>query len=283
MDFPFKILHDRLGTGTGGAATWLVGVLLDKDNWSKENLEHLFRFLSRSHPDPKQDLRAVVYSDQSRVPKPGPGSVGPHEPEVSKPYQPAETAAFFREGRSLGAFAPSEWFAFYSDPDDLSHTKTVVLKGRHPHADKANALSREFNSSAITIRATAYDLLGVEPTGTYYTFEALTPNLPFAVEIMTVREDQRKAVRPDRIRFVGDRVCYLWEGWMVAVTVDGGSTWDVWDGDTELPGWHCCRADLIKQVRIDPLGNGKMELNPHPGERIPTTLSTTDYGKHWAP
>jgi hypothetical protein len=226
----------------------------------------------------------LFYTDETRLPKPGLGVIGTHEPGANKPHRRGATAAFYREGRSLGiVFAPNEWFVYSLDPDDEAYTRSVVLKGKHPHADKSNEQSWEFGNKGLKVRAAAYDLPRIEPTGTYYMFEALTPNLPLPVEIMTVREDQRKAVRPDRIGFVGDRVCYLWEGWMVAVTVDGGSTWDVWDGDTELPGWHCCRADLIKQVRIDPLGNGKMELNPHPGERIPTTLSTTDYGKHWAP
>jgi hypothetical protein len=60
-----------------------------------------------------------------------------------------------------------------------------------------------------------------------------------------------------------------------AVTTDGGMTWSVWDAVKNLP--DC--AD-IKDVQIEPSGDGIMQLLSFTKQKVPV-LRSKDFGKSW--
>lgn len=120
--------------------------------------------------------------------------------------------------------------------------------------------------------------------GAHYVFQSSRSKEPWR-EIMTFRHDDPVPIPRDNIRFVNNRVAFVFMGWMFAVTPDGGSNWFVWNAQTDLPNWTCCNYGLIKDVSILADGDGTMTLkviDGRRGEEVPV-LETTDYGRHWTP
>jgi len=120
--------------------------------------------------------------------------------------------------------------------------------------------------------------------GAYYVFQTMPPGSNRWREIMTFRHDDPGPIPRGNARLVGDKVGYLFMGWMYAVTTDGGVTWSVWNAEKDLPNWDCCNYGLIKDVNIESDGTGKMILSPISGRRgeVPE-LRTNDFGRHWVP
>ncbi len=100
---------------------------------------------------------------------------------------------------------------------------------------------------------------------------------------MTFRHDDPVPIPHDQVRFVNDRIGFVFMGWMYAVTTDSGASWSVWDSTTNLPHWQCCNYGLIADVHLEPNGTGTMTLHPIPGRsgEVPE-LNTKDYGRHWS-
>ena len=119
--------------------------------------------------------------------------------------------------------------------------------------------------------------------GAYYVFQSSPSDSNTWREIMTFRHDDPVPIPRDRVHFVNARVGYVFMGWMYAVTIDSGSTWSVWNAQTDLPNWDCCNYRLIGNVNIEPDGTGTMILNPIPQRRgeVPQ-LHTNDFGRHWS-
>lgn len=119
--------------------------------------------------------------------------------------------------------------------------------------------------------------------GAYYVFRSSPTNSNNWVEVMTFRHDDPVAIPREQVRFVNDRIGYLFMGWKYAVTTDGGANWSSWSAEKDLPNWQCCNYGLIKDVRLKPDGTGVMTLNPIPQRRgeVPA-LYTNDYGQHWS-
>jgi hypothetical protein len=118
--------------------------------------------------------------------------------------------------------------------------------------------------------------------GAYYVFRAAPSGSDSWHDIMTFRHDDPVPIPRDQVRFVNDRVGYIFMGWMYAVTTDGGVTWSVWNAQTDLPQWACCNYRLIGSVKVEPDGTGTMILNPIPQRQseVPQ-LHTNDFGRHW--
>ena len=87
-----------------------------------------------------------------------------------------------------------------------------------------------------------------------------------------------------RVRFVNDRVAYVFMQWWFQVTVDGGRTWHDWSGRRDLSGRAYDSPSLISSVSIQPDGRGTMMLNPlGMVDGKPLTLTTEDFGQQWTP
>jgi len=121
-------------------------------------------------------------------------------------------------------------------------------------------------------------------SGDYYVFRSAPSVSDAWHDIMTFRHDDPVPIPRDQVRFVNDRVGYVFMGWMYAVTTDGGATWSVWNAEKDLPTWDCCNYRLIGSVNIEAGGTGTMALNPIPQRQgeVPR-LSTKDFGRHWNP
>jgi hypothetical protein len=142
----------------------------------------------------------------------------------------------------------------------------------------------ETSNEIFKLRVTSYaEENGGFVGGAYYVFESASVGSDEWRKIMTFRHDDPIPIPRDQVRFLRDKTAYVFMGWMYAVTIDGGSSWFVWDARKDLPNWQCCNYRLIKSVWIAADGAGTMTLNPipqRPGE-VPE-VHTEDYGRHWA-
>lgn len=144
--------------------------------------------------------------------------------------------------------------------------------------------SYEITNHVFKVRISAYrekDVFSVL-AGRYYEFQSSSVVSPHWKTIMTFRHDDPVPIPREQVRFVNDQICYVYMGWVYAVTTNGGDTWSVWNAEKDLPNWECCNYSLIRDVSLNSQGIGNMILRPISGRRgeIPL-LKTLDYGRHW--
>lgn len=118
--------------------------------------------------------------------------------------------------------------------------------------------------------------------GAYYVFRSAAVGSDVWRNIMTFRHDDPNPIPRDQLRFLNDRVGFVFMGWMYAVTTDAGATWSVWDSSRDLPKWQCCNYRLVKDVHLEPDGTGTMTLNVIPNRGEVPELRTKDFGRHWS-
>ena len=117
--------------------------------------------------------------------------------------------------------------------------------------------------------------------GAYYVFRWAPVGSDNWHDIMTFRHDDPIPIPRDQVRFVNERVGFVFMGWMYAVSTDGGVTWSVWDAHRDLKS-ECCNYGLVHDVHLEPDGTGTMTLSVIPDRREVPKLRTTDYGRHWS-
>jgi hypothetical protein len=119
--------------------------------------------------------------------------------------------------------------------------------------------------------------------GAYYVFRSAAVGSDAWDDIMTFRHDDPNPIPLDQVRFVNERVGFVFMGWKYAVSTDGGATWKVWDATRDLRNWQCCNYRLIASVQLNADGNGTMTLSPIQDRRgeVPE-LHTSDFGRHWS-
>src|SRR5205809_6977236 len=61
--------------------------------------------------------------------------------------------------------------------------------------------------------------------GAYYVFRSAPVGSEAWRDIMTFRHDDPNPIPRDQVRFLNDRVGFVFMGWMYAVTSDSGATW----------------------------------------------------------
>jgi len=119
--------------------------------------------------------------------------------------------------------------------------------------------------------------------GAYYVFRAASVGSDNWHDIMTFRHDDPNPIPRDQVRFVNERVGFVFMGWLYAASTDGGATWTVWNAKRDLPNRQCCSYQTIANVELNADGSGTMTLSPieeRPGE-VPQ-LHTNDFGRHWS-
>jgi len=156
-----------------------------------------------------------------------------------------------------------------------------ALAGR-PQGRGAVLEKWQTEGKTFKIRVTSYEETGANVNGAYYQFESAAPGSNDWREIVTFRHDDQPKIPGDQVRFVNDRIGYLFMGWVYAVTTDGGANWSTWNATHDLPNWQCCNYQLIRDVQLATDGSGTMTLNPIPQRQgeVPR-LRTRDYGRHW--
>jgi len=118
--------------------------------------------------------------------------------------------------------------------------------------------------------------------GAYYVFRSAPVGSDNWHDIMTFRHDDPNPIPRHQVRFMSERVGFVFMGWMYAVSTDGGATWSVWSADRDLPKWECCNYRLVQDVHLESDGMGTITLNVIPDRGDVPTLHTDDYGRHWS-
>lgn len=120
--------------------------------------------------------------------------------------------------------------------------------------------------------------------GAYYRFESLPGGSTNWVRAMEFRHDDPVPIPKQNVRFLAPKSAFVYMGWRYAVTTDAGRHWHVWSAEKDLPGWQCCNYVLIKEIKLEENGAGRMILSPIQGRKgeVPE-LVTSDFGAHWAP
>jgi len=155
-----------------------------------------------------------------------------------------------------------------------------------PSQRKSNKVLEEWitenNTMAVKVTAYAEDNNIFVP-GAYYVFSYSAINKKEYIEVMTFRHDDPISIPRENVRFVGDKISYMFIGWKYAVTINSGETWVVWDAKKDWQDWKCCNYSLIKDVEINQDGNGKMYINIISDNRneVPV-LYTKNYGQTWS-
>ena len=164
----------------------------------------------------------------------------------------------------------------------LAFSNCKVLSGPHM-GDTVESF--ETSNQTIRLRVDRHaEVGGFGPiAGAYYVFRSAPVGSDAWHDIMTFRHDDPNPIPRDQVRFLNERVAFVFMGWMYAVTVDRGATWSVWDARTNLPNWQCCNYRLITDVQLNADGIGTMTLHPIQDRRgeVPQ-LRTRDFGRHWS-
>ncbi len=94
------------------------------------------------------------------------------------------------------------------------------------------------------------------PSQFCYHFETAVTNKSAWNEITTVCTDDDIEIPKGQVRFVNERIGYLFMVRKYAVTTDGGNSWQVWDVDQGAPDRQYRNERFIKEVKISADGSG---------------------------
>jgi len=138
-------------------------------------------------------------------------------------------------------------------------------------------------NGVFEVRVTAFQedrSFGRAFAGADYHFEVRTPGAGWR-KIMEFHHDDQVAVGKNQVRFVNERVAYVFIGWLYAVTTDAGQTWHIWDANNSgILGTERIGYDGIQSIKLDTEGRGRMLLNVI-GRQDRIELTTEDFGITW--
>ncbi|MGH9842820.1 MAG: hypothetical protein ACREEM_29115 [Blastocatellia bacterium] len=282
IGFPFELKEHR----SSPPSMWSADVLLTPKHYSKSNLDKLFLWYAKKHPDKGEMISITVYTDpeQLRLYRENADDEATNfgdRPHKLKYRSPPWDAICWRQGDGLASGGGHNlWYSYRPDLNIANLQKRIVLRGRDYFTDEKITETFEVANNNLKIKIIAYDLLmNTEPSSKYYTFSSLRGGEGDLKTVFTVRLDQPVPIPREQVEIINDRVTTMFMGWMYAVTVDRGKGWDIWDGELELGDWQCCDPTLIQNVKIFPDGVGKMTIKLSPQKY--STLHTNDYGVHW--
>jgi hypothetical protein len=147
--------------------------------------------------------------------------------------------------------------------------------------DQIATFQRE--NEAFTIRVTVLTekrYFAQVLAGAFYVFEAKKNDEQHWREIFVFLHDDPIPIDEEGIRFVNDRVAYVYMSWMYAVTTDGGETWSVWDGSKYPLERGRIGFNAIQNVKLLENGEGTMRLKLV-ANNDPIFLRTKDFGINW--
>ena len=145
--------------------------------------------------------------------------------------------------------------------------------------------SKEINQNGVQIRILKYD--GVPPLNfgihdACYVFQSRNHEQAWK-EFLRFRHDDPIPIPVEQVQVFGPGKALVYIGWMVAVTLDGGATWKVWNAERDLTSWKCCHFRFIKRISMQPNGYGEMTFNRIDRQSEFPLMTTADYGLHWIP
>lgn len=137
----------------------------------------------------------------------------------------------------------------------------------------------ELDNGVLKIRVTSYMERGLLP-GAFFSFESCAVGSVDRKEIMTYRGDDPRPIPKDHVRFLGEKIAYVFMGGRYAVTTNGGKEWSLWDLRHAGLKWGRCDYGFLEDVSITSNGSGTMRLG---GPCYDHPLKTSDYGRSWLP
>lgn len=283
LGFKFEILENQ-GLDSGFGPMRYLGILLSPDDYSRANLEKLFRHISDQYRDLEEKLTVKVYTSLENrkldLADSAQWFILSNRPRPLDPTQRTVfyDAVFYRQGDGLVAGGgENEWFTFSPDLDEPRVTQTVVLRGWLKFAPKRELQQDEKASRLMRVRATIYEYHDVQPKGPYSVFEYATA---FSADWKTILnwplEGRVSLILSEHSGFVDDRTAYVFLGPVFAVTTDG-ATWSRWDARSYVPGDN----HEIITVRIEPHGRGQMALRYYDHGVKTLELGTRNHGRTW--
>lgn len=152
-------------------------------------------------------------------------------------------------------------------------TKDTVVGGVYATCEKEI-------SDQVKVKIVMYPERGWIP-GAHYFFMETRDNGGSWHQIMHFRHDDPVDPPCKNIKRINEDFYWVWMGWKLAVTGDGGQSWNTWTPEKSWPDWTCCNYGLIEEVEFKNTKYGTMYLNPI-GNGFPAQrLETTDAGISW--
>jgi hypothetical protein len=115
--------------------------------------------------------------------------------------------------------------------------------------------------------------------GSFYFFESGHSEMGPWTNIMTVHLDDPDPIPSGNVRFVNNKVAYVFLYDKLAVTANRGFSWSSWSLGQANPEWRPKRA-IIRDVILSEDGSGTMAIEVFISS-AKITLHTQDFGKTW--
>jgi photosystem II stability/assembly factor-like uncharacterized protein len=85
----------------------------------------------------------------------------------------------------------------------------------------------------------------------------------------------------ENIKALDDQHIWVWEGWLLGITHDGGTTWTLWEPQNSWSEGKGDNFHLIMDVQFDDPNTGIMYLDTGDTGEASMTVRTEDGGKTW--
>lgn len=114
----FRTIYEHYGFGA-----WFVEVVIPRQSYSKENLEHIWHYYCEKYPDNRHKLELRVNADSSED----------RSSSVRQGYDGIHDAVFSRQGEgAIAGAGDNEFYTYRPNLDKPDEKKNVQLKGRYP-------------------------------------------------------------------------------------------------------------------------------------------------------
>jgi hypothetical protein len=141
----------------------------------------------------------------------------------------------------------------------------------------------ETANQTFKVRATAFHETGVYLPGAYFAFQTAAVGSAEWNEFAVFRVDDPIPIARDSLRFINERVAYIFIAEGYVVTVDGGRTWSKWEPRLPLPDGQSIYW-TIKELHVERDGTGAAKLwryDEQVKDIVNLDVFTKDYGQHW--
>ena len=102
------------------------------------------------------------------------------------------------------------------------------------------------------------------------------------IEFMKFYPDESASTpKCENIKTLDDQHFWVWEGWLLGITHDGGKTWSIWEPRDSWSDWEGDNFHLIKDVQFDDPHTGIIFLDIEDMGQASMTIRTEDGGITW--
>ena len=142
------------------------------------------------------------------------------------------------------------------------------------------ASCEKYLSDEVGIRIKAYPEGGVIPGAHFFFMETRDGGVTWK-EIMHFRHDDQLEPPCENIKYRTPDHYWVWMGWQMTVTNDGGQTWHEWEPWDTWPDFKYTNYRMISNVDFEDELRGSMQLRSRPAHNLPPELATFDGGITW--